>query len=155
MLAKRSELEIREFSILRSKCTFQPVTEVSGDMSCNEFMARYPIDIDFDIHQNKEEGVYFVFVSVEINPDNQAGYSIMAEGCGVFNMNTKVDEDPQLDALVLHSGVNICITNLRAYIANMTASYPMGKYNFHLIDMVDLLNNKRLQVAGESEEEKK
>lgn len=151
MIAKRSALEIREFTILKSMCTFKPLSEKNVG-TCKDVMSKYPVYLNFNIHQKKEDGVYLIFTEVMINEECEEGYSIMALGCGVFDMNPNTKED-EMDALVLNSGVNICITNLRAYIANLTSYYPMGKYNFHLVDMVELYKDKTSENENEAQED--
>jgi hypothetical protein len=47
--------------------------------------------------------------------------------------------------MILFSGVSICITNLRAFIANLTSSYPLGRFNFPAIDVNDLIQKKKMQ----------
>ncbi len=141
MIAKESILKIKEFYILNSTCVSLPIKSDTQNTSCGDFMSKYPVEIDFDVRQNEDDSMYVVFVKVAINKQKDEGYSIVAEGCGIFE-KIDVAEDEFINIL-LNSGVSICITNLRSYVANITSYYPLGRFNFHSIDMQALLKAKR------------
>lgn len=124
-------------------CRFVPVKKVTPDTNCQSIMSKYSVDIDFDIKQNQENTLYIIYVKVKINTNNDIGYSIVVEGAGVFER--KDIEVKEFTNILLNSGVSICITNIRSYIANMTSYYPLGKYNFPSVDMLDLFTAKQAQ----------
>jgi|AGTN01.1.fsa_nt_gi hypothetical protein len=78
-------------------------------------MSEALVNINLDMKINKE-GLYYIFVTVEINNDESAyfGYSIEATGATVFEFEEGVPEEEKKD--LLSSGVNISIINLRSYI---------------------------------------
>lgn len=130
MITQESVLKFKEFSILRSHCEFTPFRQTPKNCKCSDIMDKYPVDINFDVKYDEDNNIYMILVSVKINPEKNEGYSIYADGCGIFEI--EADEDTRI---IYQSGVNICITNIRAYIASLTSYYPMGKFNFHSIDM--------------------
>lgn len=140
MIAKKSPLILERFDILTSKCNLIP----SEDPSLNliEETKKMPLNIDFAITNNEENHSIYIFVKVEINVDEKLkpGYSIMAEGVGVFSFESSVSEEEKKG--LTSSGVNICITNLRSYVNTITSFYPLGRFSFHSIDMLALFKDK-------------
>ena len=146
--AKESPLVLKDFSILDSFCeVVYPQDENS------EVISTPSIHIDFNI--NKGEGqndIFIIFVEVELNKDKKPGYHSLVNGAAIFSISDNNISREDRDTLLLRSGVSICITNIRSYIANMTSYYPMGKYQFPAIDMNDLINQKRAEQSSTSQE---
>jgi len=144
MIATKSPLFLREFTILKSICEVIPFAEDNVDIK--SVLANYPIDIDFGRQDDAENNINAVYVKVTINPEKCPGYSIYVEGVGIFSFEEKANlSSDEKNSLIQYSGVTICITNLRAYVANITAYYPFGKFNFATIDMIDLMKQKKEQ----------
>ena len=140
MKATKSALILKDFTILNSKCEVIPFDNAKGK-DFKETQDSFPIEIDFGIQEDKDETL--VFVKVSINSEKESGYSIFSEGVGLFCFDKS--QDLSLDerkGLIQFSAVSICITNIRAYIANITSYYPFGKFNFASIDMNELLKQK-------------
>lgn len=139
MIAKKSPIILQRFDILNSKCNLIP----SSDPSVNllEATKDMPLDIDFAIKENEDNSLYvFVKIGINVSDNAQPGYSIMAEGVGVFSFEDLVS-DKEKNQLA-SSGVNICITNLRSYVNTITSFYPLGRFSFHSIDMPALFKSK-------------
>lgn len=139
MIAKRSKLDLLSTDILNSNIVFHPNTLKGGDVL--QKMSKCPVNIDFEIKSN-EEGLYYVFVTIEINNEESTdfGYSINVTGASVFEFEEGISEKEKND--LISSGVNITITNLRGYINTVTSYYPLGSFSFHSIDMRALLEAK-------------
>lgn len=143
MLIKKSPLVLNDFLLLNSGCEF---IEPSGDvkeLNIISIMDSYPIDIDFGIKDDVE--AFNIFVKIEINrcDTKHTGYSIVAEGVGLFCFNKEVTfSDDERRNFINVSALSICISNLRAIITNMTAYYPLGKYTLPSIDLGMLLKDK-------------
>lgn len=139
MIAKRSKLKLLTTDILESNIIFHPSGFTTKEVMLK--MSETPINIDFEFKVN-EDGLYYIFVKMEINNDDSAkyGYSISVYCASVFDFEDNVNEEEKKD--LISSGVNITITNLRGYIYSATSYYPLGPYNFHLIDMQALLTEK-------------
>jgi len=146
---KISPLILEDFSILDSSCeTIFPVENETESSSKDKDLSVY---IDFDILKDKEDqNKIVIFVEVELNKEKKTGYYAKAKGAAIFYIDDKKISKKDKDNLVLRSGVSICITNIRAYIANITSSYPLGKYQFPAIDMNDLLKQKMLNDKNEN-----
>lgn len=146
MRAKPSILKLEQFVLLEASFYVEPFGEdLPGSMS--DYMNELPVDIDFDIlmpPEDDEKEQRYIPVKVIVNPENQPGYVITAEGAGLFSFpKKKVNEQDKADLLL--SGVNICITSMRNYISSLTVFSPFGAYTLPAIDMDDL--HKRKQKA--------
>ena len=142
MLTKKSPLYLKNFVILDSSCKFTPFAQEIESIETFKLQCDYPVDIDFDIYVSSTETLYRIVVDVLINAAGEAGYSIHAKGAAFFSFEDGNLPQELKEELLLRSGVSICISSIRAYIAGLTAYYPMGCFLFQSIDMVDLLQQK-------------
>lgn len=140
MKALRSELVLEDFSIIDTECHFIPFEEMGANF--NEVQESYPIDIDFDVKENDAKDSIVIFAEVVINGDKKPGYHIFASGCALFSFDRSKKINHEKRIAFIQSAVSICITNLRSFVANLTAYYPMGRFNFAAIDAIDLWNQK-------------
>lgn len=138
MRATSSPLIQQSFDIIKSKIS----TTFGEDQSVDLLAAskNFPIDIDFSVDHQEAKNLFVVLISLTINPNEQPGYSIAVEGAGVFNFSETIEEN--LKQPLVHSAVNICITNLRAYINAATSFFPLGRFSFDVIDMIALFKSK-------------
>lgn len=144
MRAKESLLVLNNFSILESECSIIPWAKDSNHVGS----LNHPVDIDFKILTNKEnKNKHIIITTVELNSDKEPGYYARVKGVGEFVISDSSTSEKVKNQLILFSGVSICITNIRSYIANITSYYPLGKYNFSTIDINDLVNQKMKQNA--------
>ena len=146
MIAKKSILKLEGFSIIKSICESHPFIDFPENMS--DYMQNYQIDLEFDILTVKNESeeieeTHLVSVKIEINKEKKSGYYILVEGTGIYSLPKNIGLSEENKANLLLSGVNMCITNLRGYISNITSSFPYGQYFFPAIDMNDLIEQKR------------
>lgn len=149
MIAKKSSLILKEFVILESNCEVI-ASEISEGFNFQEIQNSYPLNIGYRVTQNKSDEIIGIFVDITINDEKKEGYYISVKGAGLFSFH-KDEEVPEKDkgALIQYSGVSICITNLRAFIANITSYLPFGKFNFASVDMNDLIRQKRDSLKKE------
>lgn len=151
MEAIKSPLILKNFTILNSTCEVTPI-EATNNGNFEDIQNQYAIDIDFGIQENEENKVILVFSKVSINPNKEPGYYIDVEGVGVFDFDESFNlsfEDKK--TYIQHSAINICITNIRAFVANTTSYFPFGRFNFAAINMNDLLEKKRTAIREEQE----
>ena len=139
MKALKSEIRLLSFAITKSLCEFIS-NKNDSDFDFVKEREFYSVDIDFNIKEFQDENTIVVLLTIVINNEKKSGYSIRVEGCGVFSLG--VSERDDLREALAQSAVSICITNIRSFIANMTASYPFGSYSFPIINMIDLWNQK-------------
>ena len=143
MIAKKSLLILRNFLLLKQTIEFVP-TPTADPINIQEITDLYPVDIDFFI-QDSQKPLYQLFVKIEINLTDQKlpGYSIFAEGVGVFEFDKSIEENVAEKGNFLYfSGVSICINSIRSIIANVTSHGPLGKYTLPSIDVNELLKDK-------------
>lgn len=142
MIAKESSLILDNFYILKSDCTFIPEKKASKNLYEN--VKKYPVDIDFDVQEINEKGIFFIFVNVKINHEEEVkeGYSLSIEGVGRFTLKNHNNMSKENISSLINSGISICVTSIRAYLANLTSYYPLGSFYFHSIDMNELIEAK-------------
>ena len=145
MIAQKSDLILKKFVIVESHLSFILPTE-DEENNPLDILNSYPVDIDFSIEKDITEEIFRIVASVNINAnneDNKPGYSIAATGMSFFEFDktTELSEDQKIQMLRI-SGLSICITNLRSYIANQTSYFPWGSYSFYAVDVQDLLKSK-------------
>lgn len=149
MKAKKSELQLKDFAIIDSKCEFIPFEE--EEFNFEIIQESHSIDIDFDISKNdsEEDTTYAIISRVTINEEKKSGYYIHIESCCVFSLpDSKLDSKSRVS--LINSAIAISITNTRSYIANVTSYMPFGKFSFAAIDMTDLLNQKAKLATKEA-----
>jgi len=143
MLAKKSPFHLRDFLLLKQSIEVLPPPE-NQSVNIFEITDSYNIDIDFTI-QDTQKPFYQVFVKISINLTKQKeiGYSIFAEGVGIFEFDDSiVNNEAEKSNFIYFSGLSICINGLRAIIANVTSHCPFGKYTLPSIDVNELLKDK-------------
>lgn len=146
MKAKKSILKLEFVSILKSICESHPFEDYPNNIL--EYMQDYDIEIDYDIltaekDSNLEEDTHFISVKIEVNKEKKPGYYLFVETTGIFSLPQDADIKDEDRASLILSGVNMCITNLRGYITNLTSYCPYGQYVLPAIDMNNLLDQKR------------
>lgn len=152
MISKRSDLILDNFIIVESQLSFIIQNEQS-EISTLELLNSYPVDIDFSLEQDNNEEFYRIVVTAKINfcDNKESGYSIFVTGMGFFSFlqETKLNEEQKIHMLQI-SGLSICITNLRSYIANQTSYFPWGSFSFHAVDIQYLLEEKQKSIENSS-----
>ncbi|NLA15153.1 MAG: hypothetical protein GX877_01265 [Bacteroidales bacterium] len=155
MIAKKSDLILTKFSVINSHITFIPDLNDAEEIIPANYFDQYLVDLDFNVEYNDEHDMFRIVVSVRINDHNSKdenipGYSIHVVGIAFFKFDEKTElNNEQKLQLLSTSGLSICITNLRAFIANHTTSFPWGPYSFYAIDVQDLLASKQNQTITE------
>lgn len=152
MISKRSDLILDNFIVVESQLSFVIQNEQS-EISTVELLNSYPVDIDFSLEQDNIEEFYRIVVGAKINfcDKKEPGYSIFVTGMGFFRFSqeTKLNEDQKIQMLQT-SGLSICITNLRSFIANQTSYFPWGSFSFHAVDIQHLLEEKQKSIENSS-----
>jgi preprotein translocase subunit SecB len=146
MKAIQSPFSLKNFLLLKQIVEFVPEKE-ENDLEFNQYINAYNIDIDYMI-KDVQKPVYNVFVKIQINmsEDKLPGYSIFAEGVGIFEIEENdVTSSQQISNYLHYSGLSICINSLRSVISNTTAHGPIGKYTLPSIDLNALITAKNEQ----------
>jgi preprotein translocase subunit SecB len=143
MIAKKSPFILRNFLLLKQNIEF--VSPQNGEtVNIPELLDSYIVDIDFVIPNNKDS-FYEIFIKVAVNnsEQKQAGYSIFAEGVGIFEFDKLIPiTESEKGNYLYFSGISICINGLRSIISNVTSHSPFGKYTLPSIDVNSLLIEK-------------
>jgi preprotein translocase subunit SecB len=145
MIAQRSDLILERFVVVESHLSMI-ISEDITDLKPDNIQNSYPVDIDFSLEQDNYVDLYRIVTAIEINncENKKPGYSIAVTGMGFFKFSpdTKLNEEQKVQMLQT-SGLSICITNLRSYIANQTSYLPWGSYSFYAVDVQALLKEKQ------------
>ena len=145
MIAKRSDLVLNNFVIVDSRLSFI-LSDEQTNTETIEMLNSYPVDIDFNIEQDNNAELFRIVATVQMNnyKEKKPGYSIAATGMAFFSFapESSLTEDQKIQMLQT-SGLSICITNLRAYVANQTSYFPWGSFSFHAVDIQALLKEKQ------------
>lgn len=143
MIAKKSPFILRNFLLLKQNIEF--VSPPNGEsVNIPELFDLYNVDIDFAIPDNKNS-LYEIYIKVSANivEQRQVGYSLFAEGVGIFEFDKTIPiTDTEIGNYLYFSGISICINGLRSIISNVTSHGPFGKYTLPTIDVNSLLIDK-------------
>jgi hypothetical protein len=143
METKASPLVLEDFIITFSNCDIIGLQTANKNINkIRDKQANYPVLIDYDIKKMKDKSDFIIGMRVIINPNKLEGYNITVSGVGYFTIS-EITNQKEIANLIHFSALNICIANLRSYIANMTSYFPMGRYNFKAIDMLNLIKSKQ------------
>lgn len=152
MITKRSDLILDNFIIVESQLLFIIQNEQS-EISTLELLNSYPVDIDFSLEQDNNEEFYRIVVTAKINfcDSKEPGYSIFVTGMGFFKfLQETILNEKQKIHMLQTSGLSICITNLRSFIANQTSYFPWGSFSFHAVDIQHLLEEKQKTIENDN-----
>lgn len=150
MIAKKSDLILINFSIVDSRVLFvDKGLPNNKDINPLDFFEKYPVDIDFELGKDESLDVYRMVTRVQVNnsENNEAGYSINVTGLCFFSFDKdSLLTQEQKSQMLKISGLSICITNLRLYIANQSSYFPWGPYSFYAVDIQELLSDKSKSI---------
>lgn len=146
MKAKFSPLELHTFELLNSSYKFN--VPKKDEIDVTELFKSYSVSIDFS-HSDIENDLIQVFVIINVNnlKKPKEGYSLSAEGMGVFELlgNDKISDD-LLNNLKFYSTVNMMINNLRNIMFQLTNVGPLNGYILPPIDILDLFKKKKMSA---------
>jgi preprotein translocase subunit SecB len=142
MKTVKSPLELIDFSIIESRIDFYSTS--SSEKLIKDF-EHYKVDISFEILRSSNKTDFKIQMRVKINQNAEEGYKIDVTAIGVFSIKD-ISDEKMIANLINFSAINICIANLRLFIANVTSYYPIGKFVFHSIDMNELIKEKSKSI---------
>jgi preprotein translocase subunit SecB len=148
MKAKFSPLELLKFELLQSQLKF--IVPEIDEIDVHELFKSYAVNIDFN-HNYLEDEKIQVFVSVKVNNSRKPkhGYSMLAEGMGIFKVSDQENlNEKLLGNLKYYSTLNMMINNLRNIMYQTSNLGPMGGYLLPPIDILDLFKKKEKQKAN-------
>ena len=147
ILAKKSALELLDFSIIESQYKFVPPTDENSNVDIEDTFQKYDVYIDYAFRSQNEKRVGLQ-IRVLVNPEEDdddntlVGYRLLIEGAAIFKLKEEGRSDEELRNLINFSSVNILVSTIRGYIANLTAYAPFGRYMLPTIDVPSLINEK-------------
>ncbi len=151
MKTVKSPLELIDFAIIESFINFYAIS--ISDKLIKDF-DNYKVDISFDVLRSSNKTDFKIQMRVKINQNALEGYKIDVTSIGVF-MIKDISDEKIIAGLINYSALNICIANLRSFIANVTSYYPLGKFVFHSIDMNELIKEKSKSLKTKNNKKQK
>jgi preprotein translocase subunit SecB len=149
MEAKFSKLKLERFELLESHYGFNvPEEDVIDDIQ--ELFNTHKVNVEFN-HQ-EEGGRTIVHCQIEVNKNEDPGYSIMTMALGIFKIDDPSSlEESTVQNLKQYSTLNMIINNLRNIMFQTTCLGPMGGYTLPPIDVLDLFMKKRNESSSKKE----
>ena len=149
MKTKKSPLQIDNINI--TGCQLMTIMPNND----NEPLNNYDINMDFDTFSNEGlENDMIVFLRVEgndiENPVSGYCFSIISEASISFSKDIK---EKDKSALISISALQIIVSYVRGYIANITAYCPFGQYILPAIDLNDLIKQKKELINNQNKKE--
>ncbi len=141
MKAKTSPLRLLDFTIINTKIESN-LPEAPQDVDLQSL----PINIDFDrlSSDDPEDSSKMIKMEIKINPGRKKhGYVMLIEAGGIFDItpSANINKDVRNNLMGI-SAVSIMISQLRAYIQNITSYSTCGTYILPPIDINDLFEKK-------------
>lgn len=148
MIANKSPLKLQRFVLFELGYAFSVPIDQEEELNWFDIIDSYPIDIDFDHLENKDELVE-VRIKITVNAEKEfSGFTLSGQGVGVFSMETDDDiEESLANNLRIFSSLNICINSLRNEFASCTSQSPIGGYYLPAIDIASLIDEKKKEVS--------
>lgn len=140
MKAEISPLMLQNFAIAKSECEFIPPQD---NTQTTVKLYDTAINIDFDVKINEEKSNFLVFMNLVINEEKKEGYYINTECFAAFNFDSSTILNDTEKQNLIFSGVNMCVTSLRGFIANITSYMLADKYVLPMINTAALLKAKQ------------
>jgi hypothetical protein len=152
MNVKYTPIKFVNFVILNFDMKFiQNDGNTSTDIK--EYFSNYDLAVDYDVI--KEGALVKNVISARINQIENPlpGYSLFAESSCIFEFDKKkYMEKRSRDKFVGLSSLHIALPFLRGYIGAITASAPYGKYILPLIDIDNLIEQKKMALMAIEQE---
>lgn len=113
-------------------------------------LSQTPIDVDYDIYQKTDTPHKLrIILTIRGNTAEEIpGYVFMLKTGSEFDISKDLmPSSPEFDDYVYRAALPCAINESRAYLQSMTAFLPFGKYNLPMLDLNDLLMQKRNKLA--------
>lgn len=118
-----------------------------------EFFNNYELAVDYDVVKEGYMVRNVIRASINQIENPLPGYSLFAESSCIFEFDRKkYMEKKARDKFVGLSSLNIALPFLRGYIGAITASAPYGKYILPLIDIDNLIEQKKAMILAAEQE---
>lgn len=143
----QSSLQFKKFNLLQYEFKFNLG---SGNKKLNikeDVFPKYIIDVDFAWKKNSDEQIVFCKLEINRGAEQEVGYSIFAEGVGIFKLDENTSEVDR-KSLMTYSAPSIVLQELRALIRNNTFIAPMGAYVLPTINIQPQITQKMEELQS-------
>lgn len=122
-----SPLQLKKFNLLQYEFKLI-LNESNKKINIKEdIFSKYIVDVNFAWKKNNDEQVVYCKLEVNRVNEKEIGYSILAEGMGIFKLEENTLETDAKN-LITYSAPSIVLQELRALIRNNTFIAPHGAY---------------------------
>ncbi len=137
----RSELELKDFVVLT--CNLESIFPVEKALKSSQALKDLPLDIDFDLFQNKESNEFRIVIGIKVNciKEKLPGYSVAIKAVSRFDLNI-IDENPEQKSGLINSAVQITLNSVRGYLWNVSSFGIYGRYTLPTINLPALMKAK-------------
>ena len=151
MIAESSFFQFDDFLVLRYSCEFIDPSSKQKDLKIKSITDKYIVDVDFTIVKKDEENKNLTYCKISINNSDKKlpGYSIFAEGVGVFDgdLGKELEQNRYINEIQIPA-IAHGINHLRNFIMNATSQSPFGKYVVPFLDLGKLIKSKAERAAA-------
>ncbi|WP_338815344.1 hypothetical protein V9L05_09865 [Bernardetia sp. Wsw4-3y2] len=134
--AKKSPFRLKKFVVTHLEVGFISKTEKSNQKSS--------LKIDFDILQAEQNtNIFKILFHLSYNEEKEQGIFYEIETTTTFRFTQRNLEENYISGSLYYSGLPMSISFIRAYLAQITSSFPSGKHLLESIDLHDLIQSKQ------------
>ena len=102
------------------------------------------LQVDFDILQSQQHANLFkILFHLSYNEEKQQGIFYNIKTRTTFRFTQRNLEEDYVSGSLYYSGIPMTISFIRAYIAQITSSFPSGKHLIESIDLHALIQSKQ------------
>lgn len=136
----KSQIQLEHFHILALDYKFNAEENSKKPEIIRQF-GSYNVDIDFAWKKTKDFSIVFCKLEINRGSEKKSGYSILAEGAGVFRFD-KATETKDIADLLKYSATSIVIAEIRALLRQITIPGPAGPYTLPTVDIKAIIAAK-------------
>ncbi len=134
--AKNSPFRLKKFVVTHLEIGFVPKTKKSNQ--------KPSLKIDFDIFQSEQnENIFEISFHLSYNKEKKQGIFYDIKTISNFRFAKRNLDQDYISGSLYYSGLPMSISFIRAYLAQVTSSFPSGKHLIESIDLHDLIQSKQ------------
>lgn len=136
-IAKSSPFRLKKFVVTHIEVGFIPKSE--------KINQKPTLKIDFDILQSDQnKNVFKILLHLSYNEEKEQGIFYKIETLTTFSFAQRSLEENYISGSLYYSGIPMSISFIRAYLAQITSSFPSGQHLLESIDLHDLIQSKQM-----------
>ncbi len=139
-IVKNSPFRLKKIIVTQLEVGFVPKSE--------KVSQKPTLKIDFDILQaDQNKHIFKISLRLSYNEEKEQGIFYKIETLTTFSFAQKNLEESYISASLYYSGIPMSISFIRAYLSQITSSFPSGQYLLDSIDLHDLIQSKQAIIS--------